>query len=84
MKALGEQGVDLDAEVCSASFEYEDRDVFNEDAGQPTSIDVALRDGEGKPVVFVESKLVEREFGGCSVFAHGDCDGMNGACSARV
>ncbi len=45
MKALGEQGVDLDAEVCSAEFEYEDRDVFNEDAGQPTSIDVVLRDG---------------------------------------
>ncbi|MBU1695236.1 MAG: hypothetical protein KJ726_10440 [Verrucomicrobia bacterium] len=68
------QGVD---KIVSASFEYEDRDVFNEDAGQPTSIDIVLKNAGGQPRVFIESKLVEQEFGGCSVFGDGDCSGMN-------
>ena len=63
----------------TASFEYEDREVFNEDSGQPTSIDLVISDSKGEPKVFIESKLVEREFGGCSVFASGDCDGRNPA-----
>ena len=62
-----------------ASLEYENRIVFNEDAGQPTSIDLILQDGSGKPRIFIEAKLVEREFGGCSVFRAGDCDGRNPA-----
>ncbi len=61
----------------TASFEFEDREVFREDAGQPTSIDVVIRDGAGRPALFVESKFVEKEFGGCSVFANGDCDGRS-------
>lgn len=63
-------------EITTASFEYEDRDVF-EDTGQPTSIDVALKNSSGQPCVFIESKLDEQEFGGCSVFGAGDCSGMN-------
>lgn len=55
-----------------AKFEYEDREVFNEDTGQPTSIDVTINSG-----LFLEVKLVERGFGGCSVFADGDCEGRN-------
>ena len=68
------QGAD---EIRTASFEYEDRDVFNEDAGQPTSIDIVLKDAGGQPRIFIESKLDEPEFGGCSVFGDGDCNGMN-------
>lgn len=61
--------------TVTAGFEYDDREVFNEDSGQPTSIDLVVS-GEGKSL-FVESKLVEKEFGGCSVFAAGDCNGAN-------
>ncbi len=64
-------------DIFSASFEYEDRDIFNEDSGQPTSIDIVLRNNNGDPIFFIESKLVEKEFGGCSVFAGGDCNGKN-------
>lgn len=71
------QGVAWPKGEVSASFEYEDRTLFNEDTGQPTSIDLVLTDEMGHPRVFVEGKLVEREFGGCSVFARGDCDGRN-------
>jgi hypothetical protein len=62
-----------------AEFEYDDRDVFNESYGQPTSLDVALFGEDNKPVAFIESKLVESEFGGCSVFSAGDCPGQNPA-----
>lgn len=58
-------------------FEYEDRLVFNEDSGQPTSIDLVIGDPNTTGSLFVECKLVETEFGGCSVFNQGDCDGAN-------
>ena len=35
-----------------AEFEYEDRTVFNEDTGQPTSIDLVLFDTENRPKDF--------------------------------
>jgi len=59
----------------TAEFEYDDRTVFNEDSGQPTSIDLVIS-GETKGI-FIEAKLVEKEFGGCSVFSGGDCNGRN-------
>ena len=59
----------------TAGFEYDDRTIFNEDSGQPTSIDLVIS-GEAKNI-FIEAKLAEREFGGCSVFSGGDCDGRN-------
>ena len=59
----------------SASFEYDDRSVFNEDSGQPTSIDLVIS-GETERI-FVEVKYTESEFGGCSVFERGNCDGRN-------
>ncbi len=62
-----------------ALFEYEDRNIFNEDSGQPTSIDLVVLDVHGHPKIFLESKFVEQEFGGCSVFGAGDCDGKNPA-----
>ena len=64
-------------DVTGASFEFDDRTVFNEEAAQPTSIDLTLDDKESKPRVFIEAKLVESEFGDCSLFASGDCDGRN-------
>lgn len=64
-------------EKLKANLEFEDRKIFNEDAGQPTSIDLIIQDDTGLPRIVVESKLVEREFGGCSVFTAGDCDGRN-------
>jgi hypothetical protein len=64
-------------DIAEAIFEYEDREVFNEDTGQPTSIDVVLKDSSGRPAIFMESKFDEQEFGGCSVFNDGDCSGMN-------
>lgn len=71
-----EAGIPWPTEDVTAGFEYDDRAVFNEDSGQPTSIDLAISDGEtGR--IFIEAKLVEREFGGCSVFSGGDCDGRN-------
>lgn len=71
------RGVPGSEDIRSACFEYDDRKVFNEDAGQPTSIDIVLHDAGDKPRVFIEAKLVEQEFGGCSVFAAGDCSGKN-------
>ena len=59
----------------TAEFEYDDRKVFNEDSGQPTCIDLFI---SGKAErIFIEAKLREMEFGGCSVFSGGDCDGRN-------
>ena len=78
-QAFTRQGIAWPEGEVSASFEYEDRAVFNEDTGQPTSIDLVLKDGNSQPRLFVEGKLVEKEFGGCSVFEAGDCDGRNPA-----
>jgi POLQ-like helicase len=78
-QAFAQQGIAWPKGGLSASFEYEDREVFNEDTGQPTSIDLVLKDDADRPHLFVEGKLVETEFGGCSVFEAGDCDGRNPA-----
>jgi len=77
LQLLSNNGVGMYSSTISAEFEYEDREVFNEDSGQPTSIDIVLKDINTKPIVFIESKLVEKEFGGCSVFSSGDCNGQN-------
>ncbi len=54
-------------------FEVEDRTVFNENYGQSTSLDLAI-EGPAGPAVYLESKPVEPGWGGCSVYAQGDCD----------
>jgi hypothetical protein len=74
---LVSKNLDWPGEGSEAMFEYEDRSIFNEDSGQPTSIDLVVLDADGRPRVFIESKFVEQEFGGCSVFNAGDCDGQN-------
>jgi hypothetical protein len=78
-EAFTHQGIVWPEGGVSASLEYEDRAVFNEDTGQPTSIDLVLKGSSGSSCLFVEAKLVEKEFGGCSVFEAGDCDGRNPA-----
>lgn len=75
--AVSKRGIEWPEGRVSAQFEYEDRNVFNEDAGQPTSIDLVIKDAMERPKLFIESKLVEQEFGRCSVFSGGDCDGRN-------
>lgn len=75
--ALLSIGVTCNRQLQDAVFEFEDRSVFNEDSGQPTSIDIALRDCTGRPFVFIESKMMETEFGGCTVLDTGDCCGRN-------
>jgi POLQ-like helicase len=75
---LGAKGVNWPEGKVTAQFEVEDRDVFNETHGQPTSIDLVLHNDSG-PSLFIEAKFVEHEFGGCSVFKRGDCDGRNPA-----
>ena len=76
---LSAKGVYVPVSGWTLEFEYCKRAVFNEDSGQPTSIDLALRSPEAGVNVFVECKFVEREFGQCSVFTGGDCDGRNPA-----
>jgi len=75
--ALAAVGVECGKHLHDAVFEFEDRKVFNEDSGQPTSIDIALRDSDGRPFVFIEAKMMEAEFGGCTVRTMGDCSGEN-------
>lgn len=76
-KAFTDHGVAWPSGDVTLQFEVEDRNIFNEDSGQPTSIDLVIRGNKGEASLFVESKLVEYEFGGCSVFNAGDCDGKN-------
>lgn len=76
--ALEPKGIHWPEGHVHAAFEFEDRTIFNESQGQPTSIDLVVW-SDNKPSIFIEGKLVEKEFGGCSVFAKGDCDGRNPA-----
>ncbi|MBU4216210.1 MAG: hypothetical protein KJ792_16360 [Actinobacteria bacterium] len=77
--ALESVGAEWPEGDVEALFEVEDRDVFNEQTPQPTSIDLVVRPTHGVGGLFIEAKLMEKEFGGCSVFARGDCDGRNPA-----
>ncbi len=73
------RGIEWPCGKITGEFEVEDRDVFQEQYGQPTSIDLVISRERG-PSIFIESKLVERKFGGCSVFeTQGDCNGRNPA-----
>ena len=77
--AIENTGLEWPEGEISAEFEFEDREVFKENQGQPTSIDLVIGDDLNAPNIFVESKFVEKEFGGCSLFEKGDCDGSNPA-----
>jgi len=60
-----------------AILEFEDRGVFNERQAQPTSIDLVINSSDGAHGLYIEAKFTEQEFGGCSLFESGDCDGRN-------
>jgi POLQ-like helicase len=77
-EVIESKGVNLPKGKITAQFEFEDRKVFNETHGQPTSIDLVLYI-DSVPSLFIEAKFVERKFGGCSVFKRGDCEGRNPA-----
>jgi hypothetical protein len=76
-KTLSSQGLIWPAVNAEAELEYEDRKIFNEDSGQPTSIDVVVGNPDNPGALFIECKFTENGFGGCSVFENGDCDGGN-------
>ncbi len=76
-RALEQNDIPWPPETVTPVFEVENRKIFNEDTGQPTSIDLVIRGQDSARSLFIEAKLVEREFGGCSVFVGGDCDGRN-------
>lgn len=78
-QVLGAKGIPLSADNAVATLEYEDRSLFNEYSGQPTSVDLVLGRPERPGAVFIEAKLVETGFGGCAVYGRGDCDGANPA-----
>lgn len=73
---LAETGISWPGGDIKAEFEYADTTVFNEDSGHATSFDVAII-GRRSPV-FIEAKLAERRFGGCSAYPR-QCDGRNRA-----
>ena len=77
--AFAAAGIPWPAGTVQLRLEESDRKVFNEDTGQPTSIDFTVcgEDKEHSASLFVEAKLTEAAFGGCSVFAAGDCAGHN-------
>ena len=78
-RVLVAHGVSWPTTGATACFEFEDRSVFAETSGQPTSVDIVIRDAQGEPTIFIEHKLTEPEFGGCSVYEAGDCDGRSPA-----
>lgn len=76
-EAFDDAGIATPTGVVSAQFECEDRNVFAESRSQPTSIDLVV---EAENIrLYMEAKLQEAEFGGCSIFKDGDCDGRNPA-----
>ena len=76
-RSLEKIGVKWPEGQVEAAFEYENRGVFEENQGQPTSIDLVIGEVGETPNLFLEFKFVEKEFGGCSLFEGGDCDGRN-------
>lgn len=74
-KALASIGITWSSgKEAVACFEYKNQEVFNE--VQPTSIDLHLRGKDGDSL-FIEAKLKEPDFGGCSKIKAGDCEGRN-------
>lgn len=72
---IEQAGITWPTGEITTEFEYDDRSVFNEDSGQPTSIDLVIS-GETEGL-FIEVKYTEAGFGGCGIFSKGDCDGRN-------
>ena len=69
-------GLKLQGNICSAELEFSAREIFNENRGQPTSVDLYSQTDKDEKI-FIEFKFTEAEFGTCSVYEGGDCDGMS-------
>ncbi|MFC1737949.1 hypothetical protein ACFL1G_02735 [Planctomycetota bacterium] len=77
--AFEKKGICWPSGELTAKLEDEDRNIFNEMTQQPTSIDLVIENETKIGGLYIEFKFVEHEFGGCSVFKNGDCDGRNPA-----
>ncbi len=69
-------GIKLNSNINKISFEHTDRNIFKEGQQQPTSVDLYIETTESDKII-CEFKFTESEFGTCSVYEDGDCDGMN-------
>lgn len=69
-------GIKLNSVISKISFEHTERKIFKEEQQQPTSVDLYIETTEGENII-CEFKFTESEFGTCSVYEDGDCDGMN-------
>lgn len=77
LKALEGVGLISPSGNITAEFEVEDSKLFNENRGHPTSIDLVITgEGDARPL-YIEAKLSERGFGGCSKITDKTCDGNN-------
>ena len=56
---FGRLSVEWPKGQLEAILEFEDRDVFNENSGQPTSIDLDTTDEADNPFVFAEFKFTQ-------------------------
>lgn len=73
---LVNSGMNLAGNINHLEFEHSDPNIFNEMQGQPTSIDLYSKTTENENI-YIEFKFTESEFGSCSVYVNGDCDGAN-------
>jgi len=73
---LKKAGIATKGIVSNVEFEIEDRDIFKEKNAQPTSVDLVITTDKDEKY-YCEFKFTEAEFGGCSLYFNGDCDGRN-------
>ncbi|RPI19824.1 MAG: hypothetical protein EHM58_00080 [Ignavibacteriae bacterium] len=80
---IGLSGIPLIGAISETKFEKSFAEVFKENSGQPTSIDLFVNtDKDAK--VLIEFKFTEKEFGTCSVYEEGECDGSNPASDPTI
>jgi hypothetical protein len=70
-------GIVWPEDSLTGEFEYQDRLIFNELQVQPTSLDFVLKNALNQPLILIEAKLSEKDFGLCSGLKNGQCGGLN-------
>lgn len=73
--AMERNGIEWPSGNVEADFEHTDPNVLNEENGKSTSIDLKLSGASGS--IFIEAKLTERGFGGCSFSRNRKCKRRN-------
>jgi hypothetical protein len=76
-KPFEKAGISWPKNSLTGEFEYQDRLVFNELQVQPTSLDFVLKNALNEPVILIEAKLSEKDFGLCTRLKNGQCSGLN-------